>query len=141
MILHIRHHDKQGSGDYYAPRGGRRHNGIDIINNGGRVVALSDGSVTRIGYPYPPSSGKGHYRYIQITDKNGVHARYFYVSPSVRLGDNVKVAQGIGCQQDLTCTYPGIINHFHFEVLLYINGKKVFLNPEQYLKAYGHDIT
>lgn len=135
--MRIRGIDPQGSGAYRAPRGKRLHNGIDICCEEGNVItAVGLGTVTKIGYPYSPKDQKkGHLRYVQVTDSNGLSVRYFYVNPSVKVGAMVGKGCALGRAQGLAGIYEGITEHYHFEVLSMVNGKKVFLDPEQYLKA------
>ncbi|MEJ1355734.1 MAG: M23 family metallopeptidase [Candidatus Sedimenticola sp. (ex Thyasira tokunagai)] len=127
----VRGQDKHGSGAFGAPRGSRLHNGVDIACYAGSAVfSVADGEVTKIGYPYSPSNKKkGHLRYVQVTDTASNDARYFYVQPCVKVGDQVSDGQVIGITQGLLKIYPGIIDHFHFEVLR--DGKRI--NPKEYL--------
>lgn len=124
--------DSQGSGEFGAPRSDNRtHMGIDIAcMEGSKVIAPAHGTVTKIGYPYNPDDPKkGHLRYVQITEKEHFHCRYFYVLPMVRVGDNVRAGDIIGIVQGLTKIYPGITDHFHYEV----KSRGAFINPEEYL--------
>jgi len=129
--------DTHGSGGYRVSRGTRLHNGIDICCDVGEAIrAFSSGVVTKIGYPYNPDTPKkGHLRYVQITDEQGLAVRYFYIKPDVAKGDTVLSGDVLGAAQGLGAIYHGITEHFHFEVLTMINGKKVFIDPEQYLAA------
>ncbi len=133
----IRGTDVYGSGAYQAPRGGRRHKGIDIAcYKGSTVLSAADGTVTKIGYPYDPSDPKkGHLRYVQVTDGQGYDARYFYVSASVEVGDLIKRGDKLGTTQGLAEIYPGITDHFHFEVLS--DGNPV--SPMEYPKHEGQE--
>jgi len=135
--MEFRGTDEHGSGAYKAPRGTRLHNGIDICCEvGDAVTALSDGRVTKIGYPYNPSDEKkGHLRYVQVTDDNGFDVRYFYIKPGVPKGYRINTGDVLGMAQGLASIYPGITEHYHFEVLKMINGHKVFIDPEQYINA------
>jgi len=142
MRLIQRGRDQWGSGEYFSSRGNRVHNGVDIRwHYEDSVVALCDGLVTKIGYPYDPHGSKGHFRYVEVSDCAGSLARYFYVDPIVEVGYMLKEGDVLGSCQDLEHTYPGITNHFHFEVLVYVNRKKVYLNPVQYLEALGHELS
>lgn len=134
----IRGHDKWGSGAYQASRVGsdgtrHSHKGDDIACCAGSTIfAQSSGKVTKIGYPYPPDHpAKGHYRYVQITDTAGNRVRYFYVAPTVKLDAEVKRGEPIGVTQGVTKVYPGITDHFHFEVLQ-ADGEP--MDPELYLR-------
>jgi murein DD-endopeptidase MepM/ murein hydrolase activator NlpD len=134
MMRQIRGQDSQGAGYYGAPRGSRKHQGIDFITEKDEFInSFCNGIVTKIGFPYDPNKHpeKGHLRYVEVTDDNGLQVRVFYCKPILRVGD--RVIEGlsiIGQSQDLTVVYPGITQHLHFEVK---KGKE-FLNPMQYLK-------
>jgi len=142
MKLTVRGTDRWGSGDYYATRGDRHHNGVDIVVKPGQHVRpLVGGKVTKIGFPYPPSAPGGYLRYVQVTDDHGFELRYFYVMPSVIVGQHVTTESIIGVAENLTSLYEGITDHYHFEVLMNINGKKVFVNPVQFLVAVGHEVN
>lgn len=115
----IRGNDNFGSGAFGASRGGRSHNGVDVAcYAGSSILALKPGKVTKLGYPYNPNNEKkGHLRYVQVTHE-GKNYRYFYVSPSVRVGDEVRVGDVLGKAQGLLKIYPGITDHIHFEIKL-----------------------
>ncbi len=52
--MKIRGRDDHGSGKYRAGRTYGLHNGVDICcDKGDSIKALSSGTVTKIGYPYP----------------------------------------------------------------------------------------
>lgn len=124
--------DSMGDGSFGAPRGTRTHNGIDYaVQPDSMVMTLVSGEVTKIGYPYNPSDElKGHLRYVQITDSKGNDVRYFYVLPSVKVGDKVKENDIIGVAQDLQKVYgTRMISHVHLEVK---TTESAFANPETY---------
>ena len=135
--MNIRGQDQHGSGAYRASRGGRLHNGIDVCCNQGDVIeSLSPGVVTKIGFPYSPQDArKGHLRYVQVTDNNGIDVRYFYVKQTVSVDDVINKGDMLGLAQGLADIYQGITEHYHFECLMMVNGGKVFLDPEQYICA------
>ena len=129
----IRGFDAQGSGAYLAPRGDHKHQGIDPVCKAGDLIqSVSDGKVTKLGYPYSPNNEKkGHLRYVQVTDSNGVDVRYFYIEPMVRLGDRIAAMDVLGSSQDLTSIFKGITQHFHFETKV----KGAIISPHDYLKG------
>jgi len=122
MKIHppIRGNDIHGSGEYGAPRGSRTHKGIDIAcYAGSEIESVCDGKITKIGYPYNPSDAKkGHLRYVQVTDGGGYDVRYFYCLPlhDLKVGDSVSKGEKVAQSQGLLEIYPGITDHFHFEV-------------------------
>jgi len=114
----VRGQDSQGAGWFGAPRGDRLHNGVDLVcSDREPVCAFLPGTVTKIGFPYSPDlhPDKAHLRYIQV-DTDGNQLRYFYVKPRVKLGQKVGMNEVLGISQDLTKMYPGITQHFHFEI-------------------------
>lgn len=126
--LEKRGSDAQGSGEFGAPRGTRKHNGIDYKAQPGDVI-LSPvaGKVTKLGYPYDPKDAKkGHLRYVQVSAVDGLDHRLFYIAPCVAIGDRVEVGDPVGVSQDLRPVYPGITPHVHYEVK---KGAE-FINPE-----------
>lgn len=143
MNLKIRGTDRWGNGGFHAPRGSRHHNGIDIVIDPHKhVLPLVGGKVSKIGFPYDPhDEKKGYLRYVEIYDSFGNHVRYFYLMPCVTVNQHVCEKTVIGISEDLDKVYNEITNHYHFEVLTYINNKKVFLNPIQYLVAQGHTLN
>ena len=114
----LRGTDKHGSGAYLAPRGDHLHQGIDIAcHAGSKPLAVKGGRVTKIGMPYSwRHIHRRHLRYVEITDRRGYAARYFYVHTDLKVGDTVTQGQAVGVTQGLAEIYPGITDHFHFEV-------------------------
>ena len=126
--MKLRKCDAQGCGHWQAPRGSRKHNGIDVVCQTGECVeSITDGIITKIGYPYNPNSSKGHFRYVEVTDANKARIRYFYVKPDVNVGKTVIQGEVIGKAQNIEEVYKGITPHFHLEVI-------AFCNPIDYLK-------
>ena len=129
--------DLMGSGEYGAPRGSRKHHGIDYcVAFGNEVVAHVDGVVTKIGYPYAQNFDnkkntlKAALRYVEITDSKQLKHRFFYLSPSVAIGDPIDAGTVIGTQQDLKAIYGiRMKNHCHYEVMSGPN----YLNPAVFL--------
>ena len=106
--------DIHGMGHYHAPRGRRLHNGIDkAVWPKSIVLAIHPGTVTKLGYPYADHL---EYRYVEVTNPQGLRFRYFYVEPMVDVGDIILQHQEIGTVQDLESLYPGITPHVHFEI-------------------------
>lgn len=121
--------DTWGSGYYRAPRGDRLHNGIDkLAIAGSQLLSLTKGKVTKLGYAYADDLS---YRYIEIVDPMGNVLRYFYILPVVKVGQHIDENTILGEVQNLDKRYPGISNHFHFEVK--VNNK--YLDPELYLMS------
>ena len=133
IIPSIRKTDAQGSGYYGAPRGSRTHKGIDVAcYPDSEILSVCNGVVTKIGYPYDPEDiKKGHLRYVQVTTPDKVDERYFYVRPTVEVGDTVIEDDVLGVSQDLRDIYPGITPHYHWE----IKRNNVHIDPNDYLES------
>lgn len=132
LVAKRRGTDNYGSGYYGASRGSRTHVGEDfLVPAGSQVYPLKSGKVTKLGYPYRDDL---KYRYVEVTDDKGYRLRYFYVSPEVKLGDQVTEDTIIGIAQNLDDRYKGMPNHVHFEVIE-PNGSKSYVNPLEYLEG------
>ena len=131
IIPPTRGNDAHGNGAYHAPRGSRIHKGVDkSCYKNSIILSISNGVVTKIGYPYNPADPiKGHLRYIEITDTNGLRLRYFYVKASVGVGEKICKDQIIGQAQGLLTVYPNITDHIHLEIL---DSKGADYNPDFY---------
>ena len=136
--------DLMGSGEYGAPRGSRTHKGIDfVVAKENEVITHVTGVVTKIGYPYAQKFDtkknklKSALRYVEITKEQRVDDklcqvkhRFFYLNPSVRLGDAVEAGTCIGTAQDLKAIYGLTMkNHCHYEVMI---GKEYY-DPARFL--------
>lgn len=122
----IRGQDAHGSGEWQASRGSRKHNGVDYVCEEGEYIRSDvEGKVTKIGYPYNPTdTKKGHLRYVEVTDNKRSRVRYFYIDPKVSKGDTISPSDVLGVSQDLTCIWPGMTQHYHLEVIAYVNPKE-----------------
>ena len=130
----IRGLDNWGAGHFGASRdsGKRKHKGVDYVNHFGEAVeAFENGVVSKIGRPYSPKSAKKrHFRYVEITCANGNRHRYHYVDALVQVGQEIKRGDILGAAQDLAVVYPGIVQHFHFELI--VKGRRI--DPTEYVK-------
>ncbi len=130
-ILPKRGTDDWGSGEFGASRGSRLHNGRDYACYEFTVIcSLTDGIVTKLGYPYGDDLS---YRYVEITDNEGFRHRYFYVSPSVEVGEQCRRGDMIGLSQNISKRYNDpkkgpMKNHMHYEIM---NGSR-YIDPEVY---------
>lgn len=125
IIPAMRGNDAQGKGYFGAPRGDRTHKGVDFVAKPGEPVrAFMAGTVTKLGFPY---ADKPQFRYVEVRRVNGDSLRYFYVAPTVEVGDQIAAGEMLGTCQELP--YPGITQHFHFECL--VRGE--YADPIKYL--------
>lgn len=107
--------DSEGSGEYGASRGSRKHNGIDYLcDEGQSIVAPFDMEVTRIAIPKAGSEMSG------IAWKAGrSEGRIFYFKPHDHvIGTRVKQGQEIGIAQAVSNDYglPDMQDHVHFQI-------------------------
>ncbi len=117
--LAIRWADKHGCGLWGAPRGTRRHHGLDLLALVGEaVLSPVTGRVNRVGIAY---SDTDYYKILDIIPAglDGYLVRIFYASPNHAFAPGAKVLAGdvIGSAQDIGARYPGIMNHIHLEVV------------------------
>lgn len=127
-VLPLRGADSWGSGAYGAPRGSRKHKGIDYAASPGTVLESNvAGRVTKLGYPYGDDLS---FRYVEVTSEDGYRHRFFYVYPRVGRGDVVAAGDVLGVVQDSTGRYEGITNHVHYEILK--PGSKASVDPDKY---------
>jgi len=130
VIAPVRDHDTFGSGLYGASRDGgkRTHKGIDFACYPGSIVlAVSSGTVTKLGYPYKDDLS---YRYVEITDHDLRRFRYFYVKPTISVNQVIIKGGVVGKSQELNRKYPGITEHVHLEVK---DQNNEFLDPGEYI--------
>ncbi|MBL4891451.1 MAG: hypothetical protein JKX91_06450 [Rhizobiaceae bacterium] len=139
--MKIRGQDIWGAGHYGASRGKRLHNGVDIVcYRNESIDAFEGGTITKIGFPYnPANSEKGHLRYLEITVDSGDRHRYFYADSIYPIGSTVKRGDTIAWAQGLEEIYPGITNHYHFEVMKPGRIKR-YRDPVEVLKELGYGI-
>lgn len=110
--------DPFGHGGFGARRdgGARIHEGVDYAAVADQAVtAPISGFVTKIGFAY---AGDTSLRFVEITNPAiGYVARAFYVEPTVRVGDALRLGDTIGRAKSLQSHYPGITDHVHLEIL------------------------
>lgn len=122
--MKVRGSDAYGSGEFWAPRGDHKHNGIDLVcEKGDLVLSPVAGIVSKHGYPYDPAGPKGHKHYIEITDELGRRHRFFYCEPMLPMDSKVRQGQVIGEAQGLQDIYPPreagpMTDHVHYEIKL-----------------------
>ncbi len=99
----VREADAFGEGHFGAPRGNRKHKGIDFLAAPGeRVSCPCDGVIRRIGRCYGDTST---YKLVEI-DTGGAWVRVLYVEPDVAPGDRVFNRGTLGHVQDIAARYP-----------------------------------
>lgn len=121
--------DSMGDGRFGSSRGGRSHNGIDLIcTPGENVFSPIDGKVLRISNAYSDDS---HYLNIVLQNSEFL-VKVMYVKPKVSAGTTVKKGDVIGVAQAINKKYgSAMTNHIHFEV--WKDGKAV--NPDNFISV------
>lgn len=114
--------DSKGCGYFGAPRGSRKHMGIDFITVPGEpILAPISGKVTALPYAASDLVHRG----VEIVSGVEEH-QLFYIKPIVRVGQTVVQGQIIGYADNVQIKYgTSMTNHVHHEVKQ--NGK--FIDP------------
>ena len=110
--------DPAGDGAFGAPRGGKPdgHRGTDfLVGVGDEVLSPCVGTITKLGQCY---ANTPTWRYVQITDRSGLHHRVFYIEPRGHIGKKVNLDTVIGIAMDISNRYPdqGMLPHIHYEI-------------------------
>lgn len=113
--------DAYGAGGFGAPRGGRKHHGLDFVSvPGDHVVAPCGGVITHIGRAYADSTlGSVH-----IKANDGQHyIKLLYVACGRKIGDVVGQGDPIGSAEDVAGYWElkaprggKMTNHVHCEL-------------------------
>lgn len=125
--------DSQGDGNFGASRGSREHMGIDFAAMpGSQLHSPVDGHVTKLGYCYNDDL---QWRYIEVTDVEGIKHRFFYITPCVPERSFVLEGDVIGTVQDISERYNDkMIPHIHYECK---NVKGDYLHPGEVERGYA----
>ena len=113
----IRHSDKWGSGHFGAPRGDRRHRGVDFIVSpiGQIIVAPCAGDVVRYKRPYANPINGTLFNGLLIRASDFEYT-LFYLEPLIEvIRTRVEEGQIIGHAQDISLKYPQMIAHIHMQ--------------------------
>jgi len=106
--------DSGGFGYYGAPRGNRKHKGVDFsVEPGEPVFSPCSGVVKRRARPYV---GDKHYDGCLIEAK-AARIKIFYLNIEEELiGQVVRPGQIIGYAQDISKKYSAVTPHIHLEI-------------------------
>lgn len=122
--------DAEGSGYFGAPRGNRKHQGVDLeTTEGKQVKAPEAGTIKRKAYPY---KGDANYTGLIFNGDSGTEWRVYYVKPlEALIGQRVEQGQTIATSQDISKKYGPLMKaHIHVEARQ--NGK--LINPTEILQ-------
>jgi murein DD-endopeptidase MepM/ murein hydrolase activator NlpD len=122
----ILRNDNQGLGHFGAPRGGRKHQGIDFLADPGSAIMAPISGILR---PLTVYATDTRWKGVSIKN-NTIEVKIFYMHPLIVSNTHVYTGTRIGTAQDRASISPGMKNHIHIEV--YLNGKLV--DPSPYFK-------
>jgi len=109
--------DTRGSGAFGAGRGGRAHNGIDLLVNEGETIhAPFDMYIERYSKASSNTKTSG-IRFSPHSSAEGTHGFIWYFRPYDNVvGGFVRMGEPIGYSQDIANEYGGgMKNHVHIE--------------------------
>ncbi|NXS93702.1 LECT2 protein, partial [Jacana jacana] len=108
----IRDCDSYGCGRYNAPRGGRRHKGVDVLCEDGAVVyAPFTGNIVSRARPY--GNGNAIDNGVQLSG-SGFCVKMFYIEP-VKYNGPITKGEKIGVLLPMQRVYRGIKSHVHIQ--------------------------
>lgn len=105
--------DSKGLGHHGAPRGHRKHNGVDLIVTPGQDILMPvDGIITRVSMPYADDE-----RWLGAYIVNPrIEIKMWYFVPNL-LGMELNVGAVIGTAQDIGEKYEGVTPHIHLRIV------------------------
>lgn len=118
VTLNMRMPDDWGQGNFGASRGSRTHNGVDLACWPDAILTSPvKGRVTKINNVYSDPD-KSRYLYVEVTDDDELRHRFFYVKPSVKVGEIVDADEPLGSVQDIRVAYSNSMTpHVHYEII------------------------
>ncbi|XP_067879985.1 leukocyte cell derived chemotaxin 2, tandem duplicate 1 [Heterodontus francisci] len=120
----VRGIDSYGSGAYGAPRGSRKHLGVDVVcSDGSTVYAPFRGTLVRRANPYRNNNAINNG---VLLEGSGYCVKIFYISPD-RYSGSVSKGERIGTLLNMQSVYPGITSHVHIQMC------DTSTNPTSYL--------
>jgi hypothetical protein len=107
--------DSEGDGHHGAPRGSRRHKGVDFeCCPNQKVLMPITGRIARLSYPY---ANDLYWKGVLIyTQRMQIKLWYFQPMPG-RVGNHFQAGDIIGHAQDISKKYPGMDPHVHLRVV------------------------
>jgi murein DD-endopeptidase MepM/ murein hydrolase activator NlpD len=104
--------DSAGLGHHNAPRGSRKHDGVDLLCDEGQdVISPISGEVIRMSNPY---LGDNTYKGLIIGNEQ-IKITMFYLEPTVKEGDRVAAGDVVGIAQDISKKHGGKA-HIHLRI-------------------------
>jgi len=118
--------DPKGHGDYGMPRGGKKHQGWDVVGQPGDFIKSPiSGIITKHGYMYDFAR---QFRYVEIADSTyRFRLGYSELMQDLKVGQHIMEADCVSILQDIAGYWGGgMKNHLHIEC--YKNG--LLTDPE-----------
>jgi len=108
--------DAFGCGYYDAPRGKRKHKGVDLIVEPDTCVKLGmTGEVVKLGLAYSDPK-KNELRYLSVDLGDNWYCRVFYIRNLLSVGDTITGNTDIGRTLSLKSHFgEGMTDHVHIE--------------------------
>ena len=121
--------DSKGLGHHGAPRGHRKHNGVDLICIPGQDILMPvDGLIARVSMPY-----KNDDRWLGVyIISSRIEIKMWYFVPNL-LGMELKAGSVIGAAQNIGEKYEGVTPHIHLRI---VKIDPMLLFPETDKKLY-----
>ncbi|MEA3313037.1 MAG: hypothetical protein U9Q18_01530 [Caldisericota bacterium] len=106
--------DSKGLGHHGAPRGYRKHNGVDFECKDGQDILMPvDGLIARISLPYKDDlKWKG----VEIINPRVEIKMWYFVPDFDLIGKELKAGEVIGMAQNIGKKYPGVTSHIHVRI-------------------------
>ena len=121
--------DPAGDGHFGAPRGDRKHQGIDRLCEPGQIAKAEIEGTLVLAYPYPDDK---IYTGCRIWGKSWMVKMFYFIPIPALIGCNVLAGESIGIAQDISQKYGGgMLAHLH--IGLYKLNPTLLVNPEDYL--------
>lgn len=122
--------DSKGLGHHGAPRGHRKHDGVDLMCTPGQDILMPvAGIIARVSMPY-----KDDERWLGALIVNPrIEIKMWYFVPNL-LGMELKAGSVIGTAQNIGEKYEGVTPHIHLRI---VRIDPMLLFPETDEELYG----
>ena len=105
--------DSKGLGHHGAPRGHRKHDGVDLMCKPGQSILMPvDGILVRESLPYKDDL---KWRGVYIFNPR-IEIKMWYMTSGYKFGQEYKAGSIIGAAQDIGEKYAGVTPHIHLRI-------------------------
>lgn len=110
--------DPIGKGHFGAPRGNRKHEGIDLLVKPGQsVLSPIPGTLVRYAAPYSTDSRFGGVLIQGSGEFEGYDVKIFYIQPTIQPGASLSSGSVVGKAQAISIKYgSSTLDHVHVEI-------------------------